>query len=554
MGVVTVAPMDKLLQHEGLYEHLFNTTQAFLAILRPSERAFLSINRYGLQLFEIKDVAEFVALLNEGKLWVQPQKDVATYVESTINAVKQQGCLERETHYITTSGRRFWGLVRIDPFQIKEELLFIVKITDINSFKSAALIGQRTTEQLQALFNNSTIGIVVTNAKGEIINFNHFAETQFGYSKDELEGQPVEVLIPLKFRQHHPALRQNFSAHPQNRTMGAGRDLFARRKDGSEFPVEVSLNHYRIEEDHFVVAFVVDITVRKKSEAALLQQKEELEKYSAQVLELNAELEKKVEGRTRMLRETLDELERSKEDLRLALAKEKELSELKSKFVTMASHEFRTPLSTILSSSHLVQEYKGVEDQEKRKKHLGKIQNAVRNLTFILEDFLSLEKLEEGRIQVQLQPLTAAHLLEEVEGVAEEMKTILKAGQRFTIHNSISSDIVADPKLLRNILINLLSNASKYSPENSVIAIEMWTHDNTVKISVKDQGIGIPEKEQKNLFERFFRASNAVTIQGTGLGLHIVSRYLNLMNGQIEMKSEINKGTTFIIMLPIVPK
>jgi len=403
------------------------------------------------------------------------------------------------------------------------------------------------TQELQALFN-STIGIVITNSEGRIINFNPFAEKLFGYKREEIIGRLVEVLIPNNYTRHK-SYRESFIEHPSNRVMGEGRELFALRKDNTEFPVEISLSHYSVEDKNYVIAFVIDISVRKTSEALVLRQKEKLETISAQVTRMNTELEKKVEDRTKMLKETFVELEKSQEELRNALEKERELGELKSRFVTMASHEFRTPLSTIQTSAYIVQQYTTAEDQEKRDKHLAKIQNAVQVLTFILEDFLSLEKLEEGHVQVNLQLMTQENISAEIDSALDEMAPVLKKGQVFQFNHTPLTDIITDKKLLRNILLNLLTNAIKYSSEDTVITITSGVQKNQLKIAVSDQGIGIPEAEQKHLFERFFRATNASTIQGTGLGLHIVNRYLKLIKGTIEMQSELNKGTTFTILL-----
>jgi signal transduction histidine kinase len=366
-------------------------------------------------------------------------------------------------------------------------------------------------------------------------------------------GQPVELLIPPQFRDRHQTYSNSFAQHLQDQIVRAGRDLYARKKNKSEFPVEISLSHYQHAGEHFVIAFVLDISIRKRDEMQLLQQKQKLEVVSAQVQAMNTELERKVEARTNMLKETLAELETSKEELRVALEKERELGELKSRFVTMASHEFRTPLSAILTSSYIIQQYTSSEDQEKRERHLVKIQNAVQNLTFILEDFLSLEKLEEGQVQVKPQEITPEELVAEIESIAEEMKNILKKGQYIEFKHAVLPQIITDKNLLRNILVNLISNAIKYSAEQSPISIDALGENGYLKISVIDRGIGIPQADQKHLFERFFRAGNVSTTQGTGLGLHIVNRYLKLIQGDISMKSEINQGTTFTIVLNNAP-
>lgn len=405
-------------------------------------------------------------------------------------------------------------------------------------------------QQFEALFNHATIGIVVTNQEGKIINFNRYAEIQFGYSKEEVLGQTIELFLPQRAKASHVKLRDNFYKHPEPRSMGAGRDLFAQKKDGTDFPVEVSLANYLINGEIFVIAFVIDITVRKKNEEMVIHQRDELERVTKEVKQLNSELEQKVESRTKMLRETLDALENSKEELSQALENEKSLNELKSRFVTTASHEFRTPLSTILSSTYLLQKYNTTNEIEKREKHLQHIKDAVEDMKNILEDFLSLGKLEEGLIQLKTEPLAAAAFLHEIQKVIDELSQLCKQGQQIAFTHKGEYDVQVDRQLFRNILMNLISNAIKFSPEDSVIKVSCIMHQEKIIISIEDHGIGISAEDQQHLFGRFFRAKNAVNIQGTGLGLHIVSKYLELMKGSIEMESELNKGTVFTVYIP----
>ncbi len=402
----------------------------------------------------------------------------------------------------------------------------------------------------EALFNYATIGTIVTNDKGEIINFNRKAEADFGYSVEELVQQPIEILLPKALRTRHAGYRNNYYHYPTPRAMGAGRDLFAQRKDGTVFPVEVSLSSYSIDDKLYVIAFVIDITIRKQNENLVQQQKEELEKIAGEIRQLNAGLERKIEDRTRMLQETLTALEESKEELSDALKTEKELGELKSRFVTMASHEFKTPLSTILSSSFLLEKYNHGNEEDKRGKHIERIKNAVSDMKNILNDFLSLDKLEGGLIRANMQIITAAECAAIIEDVISEMQLNLKHNQQIVFSQLEDNTVLVDRNLLKNICSNLLSNATKFSPENCVIDISAVFAKEAFILSVKDQGIGISAEDRQHLFERFFRAANAINIQGTGLGLHIVAKYLDLMNGSIDIASEIDKGTCFTIHIP----
>jgi PAS domain S-box-containing protein len=372
--------------------------------------------------------------------------------------------------------------------------------------------------ELSALFNNGAIGIVTVNVYSEIVLANQFALTQFGYTEKELIGQKIEILIPNRYKEKHIHHRDNYQVHSRSRSMGIGMDLFGIKKDGIEFPVEVSLSPYKTENGQFTIDFISDITIRKEAEKALIQ--------------LNIELEQKVKERT--------------ESLRAALDKEKDLSELKSRFVSMASHEFRTPLSTILSSAYLVLKYETTEDQPKRDKHIQRIASSVNMLTDILNDFLSLGKIEEGKIQVRTAEV---NIVDNINNIILEMNNILKNGQTILYSHEGDHNLWLDPSLLGHIIINLLSNAIKFSPENSSIVVNTIQKDNKLILSVKDKGLGISKEDQQHLFERFFRGGNVANIQGTGLGLHIISKYAELMNGVIECKSDLGKGTEFIITL-----
>ena len=403
-------------------------------------------------------------------------------------------------------------------------------------------------EQVKALFDHATEGIILTDDKGKIVLLNPAAFGLFQYASDELPGQSIDILIPQRFHHSHVHDREGFYQHPSNRTMGHNRELFARKKDGTEFPVEVSLGYYRQLDRLFVIAFIVNITQRKNSEMELLNRQQQLEKITEDVRRLNVDLEAKVEQRTLFLREALQELEKSQQELNEALKKEKELGEIKSRFVSMASHEFRTPLSTILSSANLLSRYTATEDQDKRDKHIKRTRDAVRHLNTLLEDFLSVGKLEEGKIGVEPAPFALRELLEEV---TEEMQSFAKPGQAIHWVYAGGQVINSDVRLVKSVLINVLSNAIKFSEEGGAILLQAESlPGGGVTISVCDKGIGISTEDQQHLFSSFFRGANAINIEGTGLGLHIVRRYLDLLKGQITLESTLGEGTRVTIELP----
>ncbi len=403
---------------------------------------------------------------------------------------------------------------------------------------------------MTSLFENATEGIILTGTYGKIVLANPAAERMFGYSESELIGQLIEVLIPDQFRPHHHKLREGFYEKPSNRVMGHGRDLYGKKKDGSDLPVEVSLSHYRKENELFVIAFIVDITRRKEIERDMIEQQKQLEKVSTEIRKLNVDLEVKVEERTMILKEALQRLEQSQTELSEALDKEKQLNEIKSRFVSMASHEFRTPLSTVLSSASLVEKYKTTDEQGKRSRHIDKIKNSVRHLNDILEDFLSLGKLDEGKVESHACDFDLKIFMTET---IDEMQGLLKKDQHIELNYKGDSTIFSDKKLLKNILINLITNAIKFSDEGTKINMETKVDNETAVVSIADQGIGIAEDDQEHLFSSFFRGANAINIQGTGLGLHIVKRYIDLLGGSVQLKSELGQGTTITLTIPAKP-
>jgi len=406
-----------------------------------------------------------------------------------------------------------------------------------------------TNEAFREIFQSMSEGIIMVNPQGVIMAANPVAEQLFGYVASELVGLPLEQLLPERYRRGHVNFRQAFNSNPFPRRMGAGRDLTALRRDGSEFPVEISLSFTKVNSELLVMAFISDISLRKKAEDALKRSEEQLIHYAA-------ELEKKVEMRTEALNNTIVKLEqevidrkRAEEDARGSLERERELNELKTKFVSIASHEFRTPLSTVLSSAALIKQYNDRGETEKIDKHIHRIKSSVNQLTGILNDFLSLGKLEEGKVDVALETLQPGTFLGEIN---EEMSGTLKDNQQLVIDCRLDDVALrTDARILRNILFNLITNASKYSEAGKRIFISCHHDDSNVVFAVRDEGIGIPEADQKFMFDRFFRASNAGNVQGTGLGLNIVKRYVDLLGGTISFTSQYGQGTTFIVAFPI---
>jgi len=382
----------------------------------------------------------------------------------------------------------------------------------LDQLEQSKLELQKALTLQEAMMMNAGAMIVTTDQHGIIQTFNPEAERELGYKADELIGKFTAV------KYHDPefvASRMKDFADSQQMAIATPMDFLQSklkqhipledewiyiRKDGSKFPVQLNISPMKDHNNEFIgyVAVSINISRRKQIE----------------------------------------------QELNIALEKEKELNGLKSRFVSMASHEFRTPLSTVLSSTYLLQKYTLTEEQDKRDKHIKRIVSSVNLLTDILNDFLSVGKIEEGKLQVRN---SLFNIRDMVLGVAREFSAIMKPLQEIRYKHIGEEEVELDITLLKHIIMNLISNAIKFSNEGSIIDVKTYRKNGQLKLSIKDQGIGISKEDQKHLSERFFRGLNAANIQGTGLGLHLVSKYAEMMNGSIECKSEIDKGSEFIV-------
>jgi len=356
--------------------------------------------------------------------------------------------------------------------------------------------------KFQTLINSTKdLAIFMTDEKGDILDWYEGARKIKGYNREEVIGKNISIFYtPEAISEGEPE---------QNLKMAAEQGSFATegwrlRKDGSKFWADVLIT-----------------AIYNK--------------------------EGKLEGFTKVTRDFT--LHKTAEDrYKNAIETEKELNQLKSNFVSMASHEFRTPLSTILSSVSLIEHYRTTETQDKRDKHIQRINSAVREMVSLVEEFLSLEKIEEGKVQANR---TVFNLKELVENVCSKFNNALKADQHLNFFYEGEAETALDKNFIDHILTNLISNAVKYSPAGSYVTVNAFVTIEEVKLQILDQGIGISQEDQHHLFERFYRASNVGDIKGTGLGLHISKRYIELMEGKIFVNSKPNEGCEFTIILPL---
>ncbi len=407
------------------------------------------------------------------------------------------------------------------------------------------------------LFESAVDGIVVIDTKGIVKLVNPAMYRLFGYTKEELVGQNINTIMPNPHKKNHDAYIRNYLKTGQAKIMGIGRDVIAQRKDGSLFPIRLAVSEVEDKGEHLFIGIIQDITEIKEAEEKIKQ--------------LNAELEEKVAQRTQDLARAVTQLSQSNVDLakeiverekienalresekrlRKSLEKERSLNEMKGRFLSMASHEFRTPLATILSSADIIEAYSDANQQNKRLKHTKRIKSTVHNLNLILDDFLSSARLESGATELSVTPFSIEKFLVEIQ---EKAEGYLKEGQKIIVFYDFDGKnniIHTDKHYLENIMHNLLSNAVKYSDEWTEIKCQVHYEGDMLSIAIEDHGIGIPQKEQEFLFSRFFRASNVENIKGTGLGLSITKQYIELLEGEITIKSKEGQGTTVSFSIP----
>lgn len=516
---------------------------------------------------------------------------------------------------------------------------------------------------LKSVFDNATDGIILITSRGQIIDINAAALELFGYAKEEVMQQKINMLMPRPHQQDHDKYIKNYVESRIPKIIGIGREVEGLKKDGTTFPFRLAVSEFEMNGGTYFTGVIHDLTREKQIEqnlknyaeeleARVLQRTEALENINRQLKNeidvrqaaefalldsqrlykliaqnfpngtinvfdrqlnyvfvegkelseagfetsqligtryidrLDAEVRADVEAKLLQVFESepcyfevkvnnnihslraeplqdingkinqilvvetnITQRRIAEEEMKAALKKEQELNKMKSAFVSMASHEFRTPLSAILSSATLIGKYEKEEQQPNREKHVQKIKSNVKNLNNILEDFLSLEKLNMGIMNAHNEEFVLSDF---VQDFADDIAGILKPDQKIVLrlpkHETV---LYADPMLLQNIFNNLVSNASKYSEQGQAIEIGAQPEGSNILMWVKDEGIGIPKEEHSQMFKRFFRASNSTNIGGTGLGLNIVSNYLKLLNGHITFESELAKGSTFTLSIPL---
>jgi protein-histidine pros-kinase len=395
----------------------------------------------------------------------------------------------RDLFAMRKDGSEFPVEIGLNPIESPQGNMVIASIIDITERK-------RAEERFRLVVESAPNAMVLVNQQGKITLVNSQTERLFGYSREELISKGVEMLIPAKFKENHPQFRNMFFAAPKARGMGAGRDLFAMRKDGSQFPVEIGLNPIDSPEGPLVLASIIDITERKIQEA----------------------------------------------------------NRLKSDFLANMSHELRTPLNAVLGFSELMIDKKVGDVNAKQLEYLKDIHASGSHLLQLINNVLDLSKLEAGKTELAIESFA---MREVVDGVVSVLKAIADK-KKIQIKKMLSVEIdsvTIDKNKFRQILYNLLSNAIKFSLERGAVLIETLPYkENWFMVKVSDTGIGIAEEDIKKLFIPFVQLDVGLARkhEGSGLGLTLTKNIVALHGGEIKVESSLGKGSTFSVTLPMV--
>jgi len=386
------------------------------------------------------------------------------------------------------------------------------------------ILGGEVSDRFREILDAAPDGIIQVDSDGKIVLLNRVIESMFGYTRDELLGQPVECLIPVEVRDRHHGHRDRYRDNPSTRPMGSGLSLEGLRKDRTRFPVEISLSPAQSSQDGFsATAIIRDITERKQTEERFRASQE---KYMRELVESNGELE--IRNR---------EIERA--------------NRLKSEFLASMSHELRTPLHTIIGFSELLAEELQGPLNDKQKRFVSHIHRDSLHLLELINDILDLSKIEAGRLELRLEPFDFSALVEESLAAVRAVVRAKSIQARTDVQ--VSEAVQADRLRVKQILVNLLSNAAKLTPEGGEVSVRAHVENRFVVTSVVDSGIGIAVEEQEAIFDEFYQTG--VTTkgirEGTGLGLAITKRLVEGHGGAIQVESKLGSGSCFTFTIPL---
>lgn len=463
---------------------------------------YLGCNQRFAEDAGLGDIGAIIGLRDEDLPWQPSQSSAFRADDLAVMTSGMPKLAYEETLQISAQKQL---IIQTNKLPLRDEENQVIGVlgayVDVTATKAISDALRASEEKFRQLIESAPIATIITDHNGAIVLINRQTEQLFGYTREELMGQCVDLFVPAAARTTHSAYRIGYTTIPEKRRT-TFKELTAQRKDGTIFPIDLQLSYIELAPTPLVMSFILDVTERKQAEEAL----------------------------------------------KLALAQEKELGELKSRFVSMASHEFRTPLTTILATAETLTHYRHRMTAEQIDARLDKIRQQVTHMKEIMEDVLQLARIQAGRMEFNptyddLNQL-CQELIEEFASQPQDERRIL--------YTCRSAPVLVDfdGRLMRQVISNLIANALKYSPVEKAIRVDLAQSADAVTLTVSDEGIGIPVKDLRHLFQPFHRASNVGTISGTGLGLSITRQVVELHGGTITPVSEVGRGTTFTVCFP----